>query len=445
MKKMLAYLNFFALNIALLFCFTNKAAAQAPAAKTPAAKPAENTPSWGIKFGGFVRNDIIFDSRQVVSARPANQGELLLYPANISKDANGKDINAASSFTMLAITSRLSGTITGPDAFGAKTSGLLEAEFFGNANGNENGFRLRHAWAKLDWPKTQLAFGQYWHPLFVTDCYPGVVSFNTGIPFQPFARNPQVRLTQKLGKEFNLILAALSQTEAFVSPGSSTGVALGASTASQTFANDAVVPNLHAQLQYKGSKLVAGAAVDYKSLRPALKAVSGASTVSTSEKVNSTTFELYAKVITKSVLVKAEYVSGQNMFDHLMCGGYLAFGTSPAITYKPIKVASYWAEISGTGKKIIPGLFFGYTKNNGASSTGAVATYARGIVSGGASLDNVLRVAPRMEFVSGKFKFGTEIEYTAAQYGTAGTNAKVAGTKDKVSNTRLLFTTTFSF
>jgi hypothetical protein len=50
-----------------------------------------------------------------------------------------------------------------------------------------------------------------------------------------------------------------------------------------------------------------------------------------------------------------------------------------------------------------------------------------------------------MEFISGKFKFGTEIEYTAAQYGSMGTDAKVAGSTDKLNNTRLLFTTTFSF
>jgi hypothetical protein len=87
-------------------------------------------PGWGIKFSGFIRNDVFFDSRQVVSARPANQGELLLYPANVNNDINGKDINAASSLDMLAITTRLVGTVAGPDAFGAKTSGVIEAEFW---------------------------------------------------------------------------------------------------------------------------------------------------------------------------------------------------------------------------------------------------------------------------------------------------------------------------
>ena len=408
-------------------------------------KKAEPSPTWGIKFSGFLRNDVFYDTRQVTSARPANQGQLLLYPTNISNDANGKDINAAPSFTMTSISTRLTGTITGPDAFGAKTSGLFEGEFFGNANGNENVFRLRHAYAKLDWATTQLAFGQYWHPLFVTDCYPGVVSFNTGVPFQPFARNPQIRLTQKLGKEVSLILAAVSQIEAFTSPGSSTGVALGAAAASQTFINDAVIPNLHAQLQYKSKSFLAGAAFDYKSLRPALKATSGTTSVSTDEKVNSTTFEVYAKLTTSDVVVKAEYVAGQNMYDHLMFGGYLAYGTTPNITYKPMGVTSYWFEIAGTGKKVIPGLFFGYAKNNGASDAGAVLAYARSVAVNGASIDNVLRVAPRMEFVSGKFKFGSEIEITTAAYGAAGTDGKVGGTTNSVTNTRLLLVTTYSF
>lgn len=415
---------------------------------TPKTAEKKADPGWGIKFSGFIRNDVFFDSRQVVSARPANQGELLLYPANVNNDINGKDINAAPSLDMLAITTRLVGTVTGPDAFGAKTSGVIEAEFFGNANGNENVFRLRHAIARLDWPKTQLALGQFWHPLFVTDCFPGVLSFNTGMPFQPFARNPQIRLTQKLGSEVNLILAAISQTEAFVSSGPGTNIALGAATGSQAFISNAVVPNLHAQLQYKGKSFLAGIALDYKSLRPALSAPSaaGASTLVVSdEKVNSLTFETYAKITTKSVIAKAEFLSGQNMYDHLMIGGYLAYGTAPAITYKPITVNAYWVEIMGTGKKIIPGIFIGYTYNNGASQDNAVASYSRGITAGKTSLSNVFRIAPRLETISGKFRFGLEAEITTAAYGAASTNAKVTGITNSVTDNRILFISSYSF
>lgn len=419
-------------------------------AQSTSADKKTETPTWGIKFSGFLRNDVFYDSRQVISARPANQGELLLYPTNVANDVNGNDINAAPSITMLSITSRLTGTITGPNAFGAKTSGIFEGEFFGNANGNENAFRLRHAYAKLDWKNTQLAFGQYWHPLFVTECFPGVVSFNTGIPFQPFSRNPQIRLTQNLGSGFNLILAAVSETEAFSSSGSSTNIALGAPAVSQLYANNAVIPNMHAQVQYRSNSLLMGAAFDFKSLLPALKVQSapGASTyVSTNEKINSFTFETYAKLTTKDVVVKGEFVSGENTFDQLMIGGYLAYGDAPNITYKPIRVNAYWFEVAGTGKTIVPGFFFGYTKNNGAVDAGAISSvaYTRSVAPKAASIDNVLRIAPRLEIVSGKFKFGTEIEITSAAYGTAGTDAKVTGNTNSVTNTRILFVSTFSF
>ncbi|MFX5994765.1 hypothetical protein ABTF10_18970, partial [Acinetobacter baumannii] len=83
--------------------------------------------------------------------------------------------------------------------------------------------------------------------------------------------------------------------------------------------------------------------------------------------------------------------------------------------------------------------------NNGASDVNAVASYSRGISAAVAAIDNILRVAPRIEVISGKFKFGTEIEVTTAAYGTADTNAKVTGTTNNVTNTRLLFITSYSF
>ena len=151
----------------------------------------EEEKKFGITFKGFVKNDFILDSRQVVSAR---DGHFLLYPANEVLDADGNDINGRASFNYLAIQSRLSGHISGPDAFGAKTSGLIEGAFFGQIEDNINSFRLRHAFIKLNWPKTEILLGQYWHHFFVTGCYPGTVSFNTGVPFQFFSRNPQIRM-----------------------------------------------------------------------------------------------------------------------------------------------------------------------------------------------------------------------------------------------------------
>jgi hypothetical protein len=420
----------------LLFCtllfFIKPSALLAQAGTT---KPTENSVNWGIKFYGFVRNDIMYDSRQLISAR---EGELSLYSKDKSLDANGMDINAAPTFHMLAITSRLGGTVTGPNAFGAKTSAILEGEFFGNIDGDINEFRLRHAWAKLDWTKTQLAFGQYWHPMFVPECYPGVIDFNTGMPFQPFNRSPQVRLTQKLDKanKTSLILAIISQRD-FAS------VAPAGYNATDPLRNS-VIPNLHAQFQYKGDKLVTGIGIDFKSLRPRLN--SGTPNVVSTERVNSTSFIGYVKLVTKPVILKAEAIVGSNLTDHLMIGGYMGYvATTGAVeTYDATQTKAYWLDLSGTGKKIVPGLFIGYTRNDGAKS-GATAAYGRSIGVTGRGIKNVFRVSPRIEFISGKFKFGTEMEYTAAQYGSLGTDAKISGATDKINNTRLLFTTTFLF
>jgi hypothetical protein len=432
------------LFIAIVFCFNEFAIAQISSTNNPATTKPDSS-KFKVEFSGFLRNDVFFDSRQVVSSRPASQGELLLYPAAVSKDANGKDINATPSLTMLSVASRATATITGPKAFGAKTSGLFEGEFFGNVNGNENVFHLRHAYAKLDWKNTQLGFGQYWHPLLNPECFPSTEGYSVGIPFVAFGRNPQIRLTQKLGEHFNLIVAALSEIEIFSSPGSSTGIALGSSSAASTYINNAVVPNLHAQLIYKNKSFLWGIALDYKSLQPALKDSLGGKYYAVSTKVNSLSFETYAKLTTKDVVAKAGFVAGQNLYDMIMLGGYFAYGTHGNITYKPDRVNSCWVDVAGTGKKIIPGIFFGYTKNNGASESGAVTSYARGITIGGTSLDNLWRISPRCDFVSGKFKFGTEVEFTSAAYGIAGSNGKVTGGTTSALNTRLLFVTTYYF
>src|ERR1035437_243160 len=125
---------------------------------TTTAKP----PMFGITFSGYVKTDIIFDSRQTVGLR---EGQFLLYPDVNLKDADGKDINAKANFNMMSIQTRMAVTVTGPDVFKAKSSAYVEGEFFGNINTAINSFRLRHAWVKRAWTHTDLLVGQYWHPM----------------------------------------------------------------------------------------------------------------------------------------------------------------------------------------------------------------------------------------------------------------------------------------
>ncbi|MBO0947175.1 hypothetical protein [Fibrella forsythiae] len=409
-----------------------------PAAATavaPATKPVE-APAPFVKIYGFVRNDFSWDSRQTVNLREASVD---LWPKDQQLDAAGKDINAVANLNMLGINSRLGVSFNGPDAWGAKTSGILEMEWFGPSDAAVGGVRLRHAWAKLDWAKTQLAFGQYWHPLFVPECFPGVLNFNTGIPFQPFNRSPQIRMTNMIGKDMYLITAVIAQRD-FTSSG--------INGSSSEYVRNSSIPNIHAQLQLKKSNVLAGVAVDYKVIRPRLSTGAGATLAASDALVGSSAIMGYLKLVGRKTTMKLEAVSGSNMTDHVMLGGYLAYGTPAAPTvessYKPTEITSVWGEIHGNGKTVVPGLFVGYCKNGGTSAN-AIAAYGRGIgLTGRTGLDNLIRVAPRLEFIAGKFKIGAEYEYTAAAFGTSTTDSKVINT-ETIVNSRLLFLTVFSF
>ncbi|MCB0284300.1 MAG: hypothetical protein KDF60_17060 [Calditrichaeota bacterium] len=362
---------------------------------------------FGIKFSGFVKYDAFYDTRQVVAAR---EGHFLLYPAAKSDENDNPSLN------MLAIQTRLKGAISAPDAFGAKVKGVIEGAFFGHSDPDVNGFRLRHAFVSFTWDKTQLLFGQTWHPMFVTAVFPDVVSFNTGVPFQPFSRNPQIRLTQTVAEGTQLIVAAMSQRD-FTSTGGSKSL------------RDAVVPNMHAQLQYTTGKNVFGGGVDYKMLRPSL---------ASDETVSGISFIGYAKLVMEAITIKAEGIMGQNLTDLLMLGGYAMKDGS--MQYVPTDVISFWGEIHTNGPDMQFGIFGGYTQNKGTSDNIAAGSEA----ARGTSIDNIIRVSPRVVWNSGKARFALETEYTVAAYGTPDSKLQVSNTEN-ADNIRILFATYLFF
>ncbi|MEE4256332.1 MAG: hypothetical protein V2I47_04780 [Bacteroidales bacterium] len=388
---------------------------------------AQDEPAFGIRFSGFVKTDIFWDSRQTVAAR---EGHFLLYPANEKLDAEGNDINAKANFNMLSIQTRLRGTITGPDALGAKTSGVIEGAFFGHSDGDINGFRLRHAFVKLQWTKTSLLVGQFWHPMFVTACFPGVVSFNTGTPFQPFSRNPQIRVTQNLGK-FNFILTALSELD-FVSTGPD--------GASEKYIRNSAIPTFNFRIEYhninkeENKEFLVGAGINYKTLLPRL---STDSNYKTSETIGSLSEMIYLKLRFPKITFKLEGVYAEDPYDRLMIGGYgVESYTDPMkdyVVYAPVSTASGWLDIHTNGKTWQVGLLAGYSKNMGAGEDLVGPTYQRG-----ANIAYLYRIAPRFIYNSGRFRIAPEIEYTVAAYGeTIKADGTVEDIKE-IGNVRFL-------
>lgn len=416
------------------------------------AQEKKEEPKFGINFTGFVKTDLFYDTRQTVNIR---EGHFLLYPENITNDANGKDINAKPSFNILSIQTRIRGAISAPDAFGAKTSGVIEADFFGNAGSgldDVNGFRLRHAFVKLSWARTELLAGQYWHPMFVAESFPGVISFNTGSPFQPFSRNPQIRLSHSVGS-LKLIGALFAQRD-FATIGPEyvflNGKYSSSTITSSRFMRNAGIPNLHFQVQYtpKSTGHLVGAGIDYKTIQPELFTVNAAAfkRFESSEKLSSLSALAFAKLKLNPLTLQVTGIYAQNAADMVMLGGYAVAQVSDTATgvkeFTNLNTGSFWLDAITTGKRVQFGLFTGYTMNMGTSENVNTSTYyARG-----STIDHIFRVSPRVVFSSGKLDIALELEHTIAAYGKITPSSKVELTDlQTVSNTRALLAFIYKF
>ena len=413
--------------VLLLVLSINFLFAQETEKKTSA--PAERK----IKFepSGFIKSDVFFDTRQNVEVL---EDLLLLYPKDRELDENGEDINAHGSFGIVDISTRIRGKVTGPDVFGAKLTGLVEVDWTGITGSYfTSRVRLRHAYSKLNWEKTEVLLGREWHPMFVKEVFPSVMSLNTGIPFQPFNRSPMLQVSHELGK-FKVIGAVISQSDY---------VSSGPDGKSAQYIKNANIPNLHLQLQYKPGNFLFGAAVDYKSIMPRLKIESlinvgtTDSLFVTDEKVNSISYMGYFKYKKSKWEVKGKAIYGQNLSESVMPGGY-GVSSLDSITgrekYTPYNHFYTWANII-YGDQTKFALFGGYTKNLGADDPIIGDTYGMAL-----NVDYFYRITPTVSHKIKNFMLAVELEYTVAAYGDVVNEYGEFIKSHEVSNTRLMFT-----
>ena len=408
---------------------------------TVASLTAQDQPKFGITWSGYVKNDIFFDTRQTVSAR---EGHFLLWPSPLDADLNGDDINAKPNFNILAVQSRLKALISGPDAFGAKTSGVVEADFFAQANENINLLRLRHAFIKLDWTKFELLAGQYWNPLFVTDCFPGTVSFNTGTPLQSFSRNPQVRLSYKT-PGLRLTAAILSQRD-YSSRGED-GV-------SSSYLRNSALPDMHLHAMYSSvnsesnTGFIMGTGVAYKIIVPRLESSFGPVTMyKVDEKVGGITAIGFLKLLTIPVTVKAQVRYGENIADVLAVSGFavkdIVDNITGELSYTPLRSMTFWGEIHTNGSKIQAGIFGGFSNNMGTKE--AMSDPDNPVYGLATNIKSLYRLSPRLIINSGRTRLAMELEYTSASYGSDYDVNYVPDNTNTVSNLRVLIAVYYFF
>jgi hypothetical protein len=416
------------------------------ATTAPAAPVAEK--EWDVSLYGFIRTDYIFDSRKSAQVRELN---LNLYPLDEAKLATDgdKDQNAVGQSNFLSVVSRLGTKVKGPNVWGAKMSGTLEGDFFGNteasasSNSSIGMFRLRHAFVNMDWSKTSLTMGQTWYPNFIPEVFPGVANFSTGILFNPFGWATQVKIKQNLTKEVSIAATAYKEREF-----PTNAVAAAPNQNSATI--NSSIPTFNAHLQFKNKNWIAGLQAEYKSIQP----LTVSNTKMSKETVTSTTFMGYAKYSNDKFSFKAYGITGGDMSNLVMLGGYAGYTTSATEVekYEASKTTAFWFDIASNGKKIAPGLFFGLTTNNGTghslASGESVKYYMRGTnATATRVIDQVMRISGRIDFKQNKFRVTPELEYTSATWGDL--NANGTGTADanqvKVGNFRTMISCAYSF
>jgi hypothetical protein len=384
-----------------------------------------------VDLSGFVRNDFIYDSRRNLDAC---DHLLEIYPLKPLYDSNGEDINAQPTAQFLNTFSRLGFGFSGLEMGKTKINAFIEIDFTGGIETPT--LRLRHAYTLINWPKSKLLVGRTWHPTFIEKVYPLTLNENTGLPFQVFNRSPQIRFTYNFAPKFDLIAAAVYQYDY-----SNTGP----SGKTYHYQRDAIVPNLHGQVQYYNQNWVLGTGVDWKSILPRTSTTGTGGTFVTNEKLSTWAALAYMKYSKDKFLLMAKSMYGQNVCESLLPSGYARASFDPATgaeTYTPLNHLYNWVNLI-YGKTWQIGMYAGYLKNFGTSDVPIGPFY--GMV-GSSEIDHIYKISPQLIYNYKNFLFGVEPSWTTAAYGTTDykNKGKVIDTKN-VTNFRNMISIAYKF
>lgn len=416
--------HFFTLiSVLLLMVFVAKA--QKPDDAKNQAKT-ETEKKIGVKFSGYILYDAFYDTREFVDAR---DGDFMLYPANHSYDKNGVDINDEPTLNMLSIQTRLRASITGPDAFGGKTRGLIESDYMGRSQDFISHIRLRHAYMAINWSKFELLMGQTWHPMFVPEVSPSTLTFAVGVPIMPLNRGPQVRATYNFTDKVQIIGALISQRDY-------------ANVGNAEMLRKSATPDMQLQIKIGDAKtFLFGATLGYKTLKPRDITDLGYKTTKTISSFNTSVF---MTLNTRPFKLKAMYVYGENMSNHVMIGGFAKKYSKLDIDdydYTNLITNSAWMDISSNTEKVKFGLFAGCTSILGSvDEIDPSVMYARG-----GNIDYLFRVAPRIIFSSGKIDLGFEPTFDQVAYASKYGSERNVLESSTIEGWRFLFLAKYSF
>ena len=362
-----------------------------------------------FKFYGFVRNYACYDTRESLTS---NSEQFYYMPKDIKLDANGNDLNAQDNIMLLSITTRLGLNVTGLNFLGSKTSAKIEADFAGFGTSNTV-LRIRQAYAKMDWEHSKVLVGQAWHPA-MGDMMPDVFSLETGAPFTPFSRSPQVRYDYE-AKNVKLTATALYQFQY---------TSYGPDGASFNYARNAIVPEMYFQGIIKNGGFMMGLGVDVLTLKPRTQYNVTEKETTKTYKSNdqlmvSVTPTIFASYKKGNWGVKGRVTYAQNAAHMSMISGYAVTEKLENGDWKYSSINSIGGWVDATYKQPLKTgyltfcCFAGYTKNLGCMNEIKGDIYMRGEK----KMDYMWRVAPSILYTHNAMQIGIEYNPTTVGYG----------------------------
>lgn len=406
-----------------------------------------------FKLYGFIRNYLTLDTREVT----AGTQDLYFYmPKDISLNAEGVDLNSNFNWRYLSLTTRLGLDVSGYHIGSTKISGKVEADFYslnGTATSNTIAqLRLRQAFIKLGWDcaagfdNISLTLGQAWHPMAVD--MPHMTNLETGAPFNPFSRTPQIMADFKVGSL--VITASVMYLNHFLPVGPN-----GKSVEYYKYG----IPEAYLGLAYINPVITLKAGVDLMNTRPYRTMSKGDTTVPAHGFMTAISPFLYVQYTTpnKMFQLRAKTILAQSGEQMNLLSGYGVAKLDwekATYTYTPMRD---WASFLSFqwGKKFQVMAMAGYMKQLGTTQQlmdpeNAFWTNTAGgkDAAGQCAVQQAFRVTPTVAWNIGKFTVSLEYNYTRAQFGDKGEKRGEWGLYEKThwaDNHRFICMTKFTF
>ena len=390
------------------------------------------------KFYGFVRNYMAYDSREAV----AGTGDLFFYlPKDRKLNDLGDDLNRKNSFRFLSLTSRVGVDVSGYQIGRTSIGAKIEADFYAGLSGvtGTATMRLRQAFLTLGWKdlpvpggktaSVNLKMGQAWHPLAADLC--PVFTLESGAPFGPFSRTPQLTMDANLGEHFTLTASAIWQMQY---------TSAGPDGQSANYIKYGCTPEGYLGATLKFGGWMARAGVDILSIKPRTtgtikyKDETGAektTTAKVSDRITTASPFVYMQYVKGKLALKAKTIYASAGEHYNIQGGYgitkkfEGLGEDGHYEYAPTHSSSTWFTVS-YGKKWAPMLMVGYYKNFGTSedlynpgNDGKVLEsdfyFSKNSFK---NLNQLYRICPALICNFGKLSIGLDYEFSGAQFGT---------------------------